>query len=73
MEDLRNDLNSSSIELESEFSLFNTDKELEGGAFKINRDSSEYMNDTSTVDLDSNFDLSDSEMNGGAFKINRDS
>ena len=39
LKDLKSNLDSSSIELESDFSLFNTDEELEGGGFKINNSS----------------------------------
>lgn len=72
LKDLKSNLDSSSIELESDFSLFNTDEELEGGGFKINN-SSDDLDDTSTIGLDSDFNLSDSEMDGGKYVRHEDS
>ena len=58
------DINSSSIVIESDFNMFNS--EMEGGKLKALLESSEIMVDTSSVDVNSSeINLSDSDMVGG--------
>ena len=64
---INHDLNTSSIELDSDFSLFNS--EMNGGQFKHDRDSSDFYTDTSSVNIDSDYNLSDSDMIGGNISL----
>ena len=67
------DINSSSIVIESDFNMFNS--EMEGGKLKALLESSEIMVDTSSVDVNSSeINLSDSDMVGGRIsRLNMDS